>query len=167
MREKGFLGYAELFSHFRFFLQCTRSYLQKMHLPFKTVLSSCFFLTGKGIFLSEQDLQDLYGILKEMSHAICRAYKLNYRDFHHLTGFICKKMPNNILKNVSHLVKPFLLVPKNTHLCNQWPQNLFDSFFAYVSKIRRVLRWFQIRENTWKKVHPEKIFYQNFCKLVG
>jgi hypothetical protein len=67
------------------------------------------------------------------------------------------------IKKVSHLVKPFLLVPKNTHLCNQCPQNLLYSFFAYVSKIRRVLRWFQIRENTWKKLHPEKLFTKTFA----
>jgi hypothetical protein len=29
-----------------------------------------------------------------------------------------------------------------------------------VSKMRRILRWFQIRENNWNKAHPEKVICQ-------
>jgi hypothetical protein len=59
-----------------------------------------------------------------------------------------------------------ILFPKNTHICTPWPQNcLFLFFNIWVSKKRRILRWFQIRGNNFKKVYLEKVICQKLLQV--
>jgi hypothetical protein len=39
------------------------------------------------------------------------------------------------------------------------------TYDIWVFKIRRILRWFQIRENNWKKIHPEKVICQTLLQV--
>ncbi len=59
---------------------------------------------------------------------------------------------------LSHFLRIcILLVLTNTHICTQWPQNFLVLFDIWVFQIRKILCWFQICGNNWKKVHPEKV----------
>ena len=65
------------------------------------------------------------------------------------------------LKKVFQLVKPFLAnlhstsSNKYSYMYSLISKILKFFFGIWVFKIRRILRWFQICENNWKKVHPE------------
>jgi hypothetical protein len=70
------------------------------------------------------------------------------------------------VKKVFQLVKPFLAnlhstsSKKYSYMYSMTP-NFFLFFFGiWVFKIRRILRWFQICGNNWKKVNPEKVICQ-------
>ncbi len=102
-------------------------------------------------------------------------WSLVYSDFHSLMRFISIKIANNILYNVClkvfYLVKLFVAKlhstdPKNTYICTQWTQKKLFIFCIWISKIRRILSWFQIHCNNWKRVHSEKLFSKHFCMLV-
>jgi hypothetical protein len=95
---------------------------------------------------------------------------ISYRDFHNLMGFTSKKMPNNIkmfVKKVSFLANFHSTSSKNySYMHTMTIKFFYFAFCILVSKICRILRWFKICGNNWKKVHPEKLFVKNFCKLV-
>ncbi len=101
---------------------------------------------------------------------------LGYSDFHNLMGFTSKKMPRKnslkcLLKKffswISHILRIcILLLPNNTHICTPWPQNFFYFFFnIWVSKKRRILRWFQICGKNINKVYPEKVICQKLLQV--
>ncbi len=76
------------------------------------------------------------------------------------------------VNKVFPLVKPFLAnlhstISKNTHICTPWPQSYYFFFNIWVSKKRRILRWFQIRGNNLKKVYLEKVICQKLVQVSG
>ncbi len=75
------------------------------------------------------------------------------------------------VKQVFQLVKPFLAnlhstsSNKYSYMYSITP-NFFKFFFGiWVFKIRRILRWFQICGNNWKKVHPENVLCQKLLQV--
>jgi hypothetical protein len=91
-------------------------------------------------------------------------------------GFTSKKMPNNIVftmfvKKVFQLVKPFLanlhstLSKKYSYMYSMTPKFVYFFFNIWVSKKRRILRWFQIRGNNLKKVYLEKVICQKLVQV--
>ena len=73
------------------------------------------------------------------------------------------------VKKVFQLVKPFLanlhytISKKYSYMYSMTPKFFYFFFNIWVSKKRRILRWFQIRGNNLKKVYLEKV---NCQKLV-
>ncbi len=51
-------------------------------------------------------------------------------------------------------------------MCAQWPPFFWFYFCSWVSKKHRILHWFQIRLNNWKKCTQKKLFARNFCETV-
>ena len=75
------------------------------------------------------------------------------------------------VKKVFRLVKPFLanlhysISKKYSYMYSMTPK-FFDFFFnIWVSKKRRILRWFQIRGNNLKKVYLEKVIRQKLLQV--
>ncbi len=72
------------------------------------------------------------------------------------------------VKKVFQLVEPFLANLQSTssnkfsYMYSMTPKFLMFFFGIWVFKIRRILRWFQICVNNWKKVHTEKVI----CKIL-
>jgi hypothetical protein len=63
----------------------------------------------------------------------------------------CQKIfLNMVAKKGFQLVKPFLA---------NLPYTIYFFFYHMSIKKRRILRWFQIRGNNWKKVHPDKVIW--------
>ena len=90
-------------------------------------------------------------------------------------GFTSKKMPNNILYNIClkvfQFVKPFLanlhstLSKKYLYMYSMTPNFFYFFFNIWVSKKRRILRWFQIRWNNLKKAYLEKVIFQKLVQV--
>ncbi len=98
--------------------------------------------------------------------------RVGYSDFHNLMGSPAKRCQIIFFKMfvkkffnwLSHFLRIcIILFPKNTHICTPWPQNFF--FNIWVSKKRRILRWFQIRGDNLKKVYLEKAFCQKLLQV--
>jgi hypothetical protein len=70
------------------------------------------------------------------------------------------------------LVKPFLAnlhsrsSKKYSYMYSMTPKISYFFLCIWVSKIIRILRWFQIRGNNWKKWTQKKLYAKKFCKLV-
>ncbi len=88
---------------------------------------------------------------------------LGYSDFHNLMGFTCKKLPNNILKNVYW-----------TRFIFNWLRHVLRIcilpvyfFFAYdYQKYAEFYAGFKSVEILGEKFTQKKLFAKNFCKLV-
>ncbi len=84
-----------------------------------------------------------------------------------LPAKICQKIFSKMfVKTVFHLVEPFLANLHSTssniysHMHSMTPTKFLFFFGIRVFKIPRILRWFQICGNNWKKVLPEKVICQ-------
>ncbi len=70
------------------------------------------------------------------------------------------------VKKVFRLVRPFLAnlhstsSNKYSYMYSMTPKIFLFFFGIRVFKIRRIVRWFQICGNNWKKVHTEKVLCQ-------
>ena len=75
------------------------------------------------------------------------------------------------VKKVFQLVKPFLANLHSTssniysYMYSMTPKIFLFFFGIWVSKIRRILRWFQICGNNWEKIHPEKAICQTLLQV--
>ncbi len=75
------------------------------------------------------------------------------------------------VKQVFQLVMPFLA---NLHLSrskiysymySMTPKKCYFFFYIWVSKVLRILSWFQIRGHNWKKVYTEKVICKKLLQV--
>ncbi len=112
----------------------------------------------------ELDLLSLFGL-----HVHCRLqwfspakrcqiifFKMFFKKVFQLVKTFLANLHSTISKRYSYNVWPM----------TPWPQKNFIFFFnIWVSKKRRILCWFQNRENNLKKVYPEKVICQNLLQV--